>query len=265
MKSFTSWYSGASGKFYRITTLIGHPLKNATYFLFSIPIAMCIFRRPFNFIFVSLLFIATFVTGSRAASILAVISLIFYYVYFDANVVKQIRTILAASVIILISYFSLLHSPLGSTLVQRFAGEGESSIVRVRSLANIGHAALNNIFVGSGVGSSFDSSSSFFGYNIGYENPWIMLIVDVGIPTTLLYFGIICVVVLQKRRYLKSGGLNKALYISFISTLTMITSYNSFGSRNTLNFLLWLNVALLFSCKDTADISISNIREKHER
>lgn len=240
------WYDGLFTGGYRITTTIGHPLTNAVYFLFAVPLALSIVKKPFNFLATALLCGAIFATGSRVASILSVCVVVAYYTHPGLNPFKQLRTLSAGAIVLITTYLALFRWHIGNTLIYRFIEGMGSSFIRMRSFGRMGDLSLKNLWLGNGMGFNFESSVDFFGYKTGYENPWLMLIVDVGFITALLYAAIILTVIFSRIKYLKSDGLKKAGYLSFITILIMLSSYNSFGVRDTIALLLWFNIAAIF-------------------
>ena len=247
------WYLYISEGNYRITTTIGHPLVNGVYYLFSIPIVYYIFQRPLNVILIIVLFGATMATGSRVAFVLALVSILFCSFSFNVSVFKRIKVIVIGVVTFGMTYTAIFKTHLGTTLMRRFVEEEGSALMRLKSLAYMPDRIKSNFVFGNGMGFSFESSASYFGFSTGYENPWLMLIIDTGFVTALLYAVTILVFMLWKINYLKCSDIFKGIYISFIAVLVMLTSFNSFGGRNTINLLLWFVIGLLF-CKKAGTV-----------
>ena len=247
-KSTYAWYHRFLSRGYRITTFIGHPLKNALYFLFAVPVAVFIYRKPLNFISSAILILAVFVTGSRIAFLLAISVILVCYLSIRFNIYEYYKSILITIAVLSITYLILYHSVLGTTLLRRFYEGHDSALIRIYSLENTPRLIMNNFLLGKGMGLSFRLSASFLrAEKMGFENPWIMLIADVGFITAVSYLVIILLTAVTKLTCLAYKGINRGIYLSFLSVLLMMSSFNSFGSRNTLNFLLWFNIALLYT------------------
>jgi hypothetical protein len=243
----TLWYSGIFTGTYRITTSMGHPLKNASYFLFSIPVSLFIFKKPYNIISAAVLVLAIFATGSRAALFLSGLIIIACYLDLRFNPFKHYKSVLITITIALAFYLILFHSTLGETVMRRFYAAESSSLIRVYSVENAPALIESNFFLGDGMSLSFESSKILLGMNrVGYENPWLMLIADVGFITTLIYLSIVLLTIVANIRCLRYKDVNRGIYLALIVSLLMVSSFNSFGSRNTINFLLWFNIALLY-------------------
>jgi len=229
---------------YRSKTTLGYPLKNASYFLFSLPISIYLFKIPFNFISSVILFVAVITTGSRMAFILSIIVILFCYFKYNLKLYKNIFLIIF---ILLILYILLFKSPLGIGILTRFHKSHGSTFVRLFSIKNSFSIMKNNFIIGKGMGISFLVSSALFKIEeIGFEIPWIMLIVDIGLITTFIYMMAIIIIIKKRINYIKIRYLKASLLVSFISILIMFSSFDSFGAMNTLNFLFWFNGALLY-------------------
>lgn len=244
------WYLGDLSDSYRIKTLIGHPLKNALYFLFLVPISMQVLKKPFNFVVIAVLIFAILATGSRSAFLLCVLAIVFWHTKVRfLKIYEVFKKILIMSIIGFIIYLALFYSNIGQNLLRRFGESRYSMLVRLQSLEGAPNLISENFICGKGIGLSFKLSSDLFGVNrIGFENPWVMLIVDVGFVTAMLYFVTIFVTLWSKRRYFfGEDTFDRSAYISFFCILLMASSFNSFGARDTINFLIWFNMALLWN------------------
>jgi len=246
LKTSLYWYQSLSDAGYRITTTIGHSLKNATYLLFALPLALVLFKKPWRYISTFLVLIAIFCTGSRVAAFLAVLFFVSYYIKLDFDLFKQIKTTLAIIASLLISYCLVFYTQIGSTLMNRIFGAKDSIIVRMYSLNEFFNLAKKSFFIGKGMELSFEESKNLFGKVISFENPWLMLVVDVGFITTLLYITTLTIGFFANFNKMHQNGLPRAIIFSFIMVMIMVSSFSSFGFRNTLNMLVFFNLAALF-------------------
>ena len=219
--SGTHWYFEVDREGYRITTTIGHPLKNATYFLFAIPVSLYVFKKPLNFIATLILCVGAFVTGSRAAAVLTACSIVMYYAYFGSNLKEQLKRGLASLAAIIAGFSILRFSPLGSTLLSRFSLAGSSTELRVSSLSNFVGMSLQYTFTGKGMGLSMNESMRLLGEGYGFENPWLMLIVDVGLLTFLLYIFIFFCTGFSQLKAVGSDAFKKTMFTSFCIIMVM--------------------------------------------
>ena len=242
---YEQWWIGG----YRISTTIGHPLKNATFFLFAFVMSNIYSKKKLYVYMLQLLFfIAIMCTGSRIGLILAIFTIIFSQVeikFRSLNVFRYFKQYLFIILAIGISITLLTKTPIGTLVLSRFETAHDSSLVRLTSINNAWEILCRHSIFGKGMGLSYDESAQIFGRLAGFENPWIMLIVDVGFITTLLYLCIFLKIIMF---YTKSKGSvdREIIFLSFFLMLIMVSSYNSFGSRNTINFLIWFNIALIF-------------------
>ncbi|MDD5634184.1 MAG: hypothetical protein PHW46_02790 [Candidatus Omnitrophica bacterium] len=245
-KANNLWYLSLARAGYRITTTIGHPLKNATYFLFALPLSLSLYKKPYNIISCGIVCLAIIATGSRAAVALMVLAMLLYYLHMRFDLLKQLKNMLALLASCSLLYVFLFLSPLGKTLLERMAVSKHSVLIRIYSIKNAGVLIKEYFFLGKGVGLSFDESAHLMSEGTGFENPWIMMIADAGFLTTLMYLAIFLVMFFVNIKYLKEENPAKALFVSFGAILVMLSAFNSFGSRGTINLLVWFNAALLY-------------------
>jgi len=242
------WLPTMTGDIYRTTTSLGHPLKNGVYFLYAIPLTKYIFNKiPFYLISSLILILAIFSTGSRAAFLACIITFILCHKDIKTSFLVNFKNILILLGFALCFYIILLYIPFGNTIFMRFQIASGSTAVRLGSIGHISYLIKTYFTHGIGMGFSKEISTEIL--HIGkadFENPWIMLITEVGFLTTLVYFAVILIIFFSKIHYLKHRKLNMYIFISFLSLLIVFSTFDSFGYRNTLNFLFWFNVALLY-------------------
>jgi len=246
--SSINWYDKVRGDIYRSTTTIGHPLKNSVYFLFSIPLCIYLYKKPFNIISIILLSLAILTTGSRVAFVLTIFAIVICTLRIKVNFINYNKLFAILCVITISIYLLLFISPLGRTLLIRFSEGYTSTSIRVGGINNLPYIIKNHFVHGIGLGLSYEVSSSFLKYeHIDFENPWIMMITDVGLITSLLYIFVILCIIRNMIKYVRFIRCLPFIIISFALILIMCSSFDSFGYRNNLNFLLWFNIGLFYS------------------
>jgi len=246
--SNTSWYLGFTGNLYRTTTSLGHPLTNAVFFLFVIPLTKHISKKTtFYLISSSILILAIFSTGSRSASLICLIAFMLCHMRVRTNFHVDFKNIFIFFVLILFFLILLFYAPFGNTIKMRFQTGTGSSAIRLGSVSHIPHLIKTYFSNGIGMGFSKEISTGLLGIeNSDFENPWTMLITDVGFLTTLVYLAIIIIIVYSRMHYLKYRNINKYIFVSLVSLIIVFSSFDSFGTKSMLNFLFWFNAALLY-------------------
>lgn len=242
----STWHQGFDSYKFRITTLIGHPLNNAFYFLFALPYSLVLFKKPFNLFASLILLLAIITTGSRAGFALALLCIFIMYASVTVIASKLMKNIILITVIGLIGYFFLFFTGLGETIRLRFLTEHHSTQVRIIAFQNLIPLALKNFIFGRGMGTSHESLGEIYGANFAFENPWLMLIIDIGFILTFIYFILLAIPMFKYLTNILNFSLEKAIWFSLFFTLLMATSYNSFGVRGDQNYSIWLNVSLLY-------------------
>ena len=257
------WYKTISLTGFRVCTTIGHPLKNAVYFLFALPYVMTKVSKPYNIALTLVFFLAILSTGSRAAFVISILSIISMYYNFQMNTVKKIKTTIALFVLVTICSIIVIYSPAGNTLKNRFSTAGDSTKLRIHSIQLSQTLIKENFFMGDGMGNSFTKSMEMLGEfsGAGFENPWLMLVSDVGFITSFLYFCIIFMVFKENRSHMTIDTLSKYSLIAFMSFVLMCSIFNSFGTRNTLNFLLWFIIAIIYKDNPSTKVNIQSREE----
>lgn len=251
--SFLDWYGIISNEGYRVTTTVGHPLKNATYFLAGLALSLRLFKKPYNIIFPALFFLGILTTGSRIGLILAAFCYCLNYIEFNFNPKKIVKTLVIFFSLSAFFIGAMKFSPFSETLKYRIEGSHESALIRIYSIQNLLNVAKDNFFTGKGMGACMDESAQLFNRGIGFENPWIMLIADAGLAGAAIYFSVLMLIIFSNLVYLQYSDIRKGIYVCLASFLLMTASYNSFGTKDMANFLLWFIIALLyiFSAKGT--------------
>jgi hypothetical protein len=254
----SQWYQTASlPDVYRITTTLGHPLTNAQYFLLAVVFAAGSLagatglRRALTGAALPVLVLATIATGARTTLLLLATVPVFVLI-----IQRRIRALAWGGVLVAIVYLAASYSPVGVVLQQRFSSaEGTSSaLVRLRSIEVVPETLRStNPLIGYKLGRSGEISSELFASDvpIGFENPWLMLLADVGLPLTMLYVLIVARLLIAVLRMAWQSRAPAVTYaaVGAVAMVLMYSGYNSFGSKNTVNYLLWFSSALALSAQ----------------
>jgi len=133
-------------------------------------------------------------------------------------------------------------SPFGQRVLQRTTTSWESTAVRVLSAAYFAQNVTSYESKGVGLGGSTDVSTAVFGSYITFENPWIMLAVDLGIPLVLLFAATL---VATSRAVMADAPVAWAILVGVVALIAFESSYNSFGVRGIAAYLLWASLGFL--------------------
>jgi hypothetical protein len=133
-------------------------------------------------------------------------------------------------------------SPLGQRVIERTTSAWESAAVRVVSAQYFADNMSTYAVKGVGLGGSTDVSTAVFGSYITFENPWIMLAVDVGIPMVFL---LAITLVATCAAAVADAHVARAVLIGVLGLIAFETSYNSFGVRSIAAYVLWASLSFL--------------------
>ncbi|WP_242216861.1 hypothetical protein [Bacillus cereus group sp. BfR-BA-01380] len=212
---------------YRIKTIIGHPLDNAIFFLFSmIIVQMKIENTKLKYAFLLLFIIDILLTGSRSIFVIAFMVLLYNKQVFKGGW-KNAKQYLITISVIGIAVFLTFNTSLGSTFINRVGGASDSTQVRFMLIDYfIKHLSSFQIM---GLGGASENIKIIGQFNtpIILENPWIILFFDVGY--FILLYILLLIFILCRIEY-------KILVIIFIFALS---GYNSFGVKNNANYFLF--------------------------
>lgn len=273
---YGSWYAAARtvqwyqeltrGPFFRATSTLGHPLTDATVFLLALMLAAGALagrgnsRRGLLLLFLGSVFAGGLLASwSRGALVAAFVGLLLLSLRGE-----QRGLVIAVSIgVALILLMPIVTNP--EFLGERFFSTAAllSLAVRVQSaLLSIGLVRDHLWGVGN-FGASLQYSAAFLpltatsAFTVGFENPWLMLSLDVGIIPAFLYLcGWLIIVAAQYvtktiRRHRFAG----AATVGLIVILLMFSTYNSFATKNTTNY--WLFIALAISLgRNDQDVAV---------
>ncbi|MFC9417763.1 hypothetical protein ACIG6B_14975 [Bacillus mobilis] len=223
----TTWLESTYREGYRIKTIIGHPLDNAIFFLFSmIIVQMRIKNNKVKYTLLLLFIIDILLTGSRSIFVISFLVLLYNEQSFK-NGLKKVKQYFITLCIIGVTFLVTLSTSLGSTLMSRVGSADDSTEARFMLIDYfIKHLSSFQIM---GLGGASENIKIIGRYNtpIILENPWIILFFDVGY--FILVYILLLVLILCRIEY-------KALAIILIFALS---GYNSFGVKNNANYFLF--------------------------
>lgn len=199
------------------------------------------------------LVLATIATGARSAALLLLTTPIL--VLF---LQRRISALIWTALLVTLVCAAISYSPVSGVLRQRFGSdEGTTSaLTRLRSIQFIPETLrMTNPLIGNKLGRSGEISSQLFASDvpIGFENPWLMLMADVGLPLALLYFVTVAGLLMAVLRAAWRSRAPAVVYaaVGAVAMVLMYSGYNSFGTKNTVNYLVWFAGALAFSAAST--------------
>jgi hypothetical protein len=239
--SKANWITDDRGEGYRIKTLLGNPLVNASFFLFLTIVTQIYINNIFKYFLMILFLISIVMTGSRSFMIFGFISIIYNENIFRTFKNKQYNYIYASIITIICICFFIVCTPIGRTIITRFYLASNSVEARLIVIKYF----INNItnFNLHGLGSA---ATELILYNnihqpIIIEIPWVILFYEVG-HFVWLYVLFLGVIVVKLVRY-------KYFVIIFILS---ISTFISFGIKMPINYLLYLLLTISILSKNTS-------------
>jgi len=221
---YSSWHYSMSTTGYRISTTIGHPLLVATIYLTILAAMNLGTKRDVLKYFV--ISVGVLLTGSRFGFLLLLLLTLVK--------IAQIRGFAKRIVItISLSFIGLVLFQLGlfDIILGRFRSEAGSTNARLALIPFVLPILKRSLW-----GNGFSTAHSWMGETYSFpflmENPWVMMIIDIGIVGTLL-FTIMLISLFRKK--------TKAAKLIVFIFLLMVSSYNSIASH-TSSFLFLLVV-----------------------
>jgi hypothetical protein len=249
---YAPYYSMIGNSPYRIFTLMGHPLNNASCFLAALVYSLVV-KRTWAFLLTLLFMIANVLTFSRTTIVLAP-SLLFLLFFLKKHKAIGMRFLLILSSCLIVT--SVYVSPLRHGVEGRFgSAEGQgSAMIRVWALEYVKNNLVGSIpdmLLGKGAGKSREISEKYVRPGLSFEIPWIMMAIDNGIIATIIYMGILMHVLIVLLR-----GVKRKDDISIISFLVICGECILLSSQNAIisplsqmGLFLWLLLALSMGYK----------------
>ena len=244
------WFPYATGE-YRSTVTFGAPLALANFLLLCVVAIPAIPTLAVRMWLMALLVLGILATGSRSAT--ALVLLVSPVVVLavgerHAGKVSIRRAILAMTGFATFAALLVIATPLGRFVAGRVANAWQSTAVRAVSADFFLQSAGTYAVRGVGLGGSTDVSTAVLGSYITFENPWIMLAVDLGIPIMLLFLlTVLTAIAIPFQQRSKPWGAVAAIG----ALLLMESAYNAFGVRSIAGYCLWAGLAFCWPTRDS--------------
>jgi len=239
------WFPFATGQ-YRSTITFAAPLAASNGLLFALVISPVIANLWNRIVFASVLVLGILATGSRSATVVAFVlypvALFAWGEWHQLSVRIQSRRTVAVGLAAAGVLAMAVASPFGQRVLQRTTTAWESAAVRVVSAEYFAQNATTYATKGVGLGGSTDVSTAVFGSYITFENPWIMLAVDLGIPLVLVFAATL---VATSRAAIAGAPIAWGSLVGVVGLIAFESSYNSFGVRSMAAYLLWAALGFL--------------------
>ena len=240
------WYRSFEGDAYRVSSILGHPLVNANYYLVAALLVPIVNNRLYRYLLLIIFIAGIIVTGSRAAIVIYLVMVIVSYLLNKASFLKRIGQIFTIFFVLIAVYVLVFLTPIGSTIVERFQSAEGSTLVRFLSIGFLYESLISPNLIGNGFGGSAEVAYSIFKtYDYGFENPWLILILDCGIVIAAIYLIVILLISLSvvKNGAIRNDLISRTYFVSIIGCQIFFFTYNSFGTRSLMNYLFWIVVA----------------------
>ncbi|WP_168582208.1 O-antigen ligase family protein [Gephyromycinifex aptenodytis] len=121
---------------------------------------------------------------------------------------------------------------------ERFATADDSTEARVAAVEYFVEILPRYLWSGGGTGASYTIAANG-GLESSFENSFLMMILDVGLPTALLYFGLLvaCILIGLRRRA------DEGFIISSVVALISVLSFSALGVRSAVALIMWVIAA----------------------
>lgn len=223
---------------FRSSAFLGHPLINGTYYLIAITFLLYD-NKVLNIKKIVLLFIllfAVFTTNSRAALLIAFISILFY-----SFKEKKYFMLFITTFIIILCVISIDFTQLYNSIFKRDLS-GSSISVRYDALRIFFKFSFKDVLLGVG----FNNSNTYlkkYGFAGNLEISYLIMILEFGLVTFIMWVCFICNLIGIKKS-VKTNLTEKSLKMNILVLLIMFFTYNSIADPGTLNYLLFLIIAM---------------------
>lgn len=243
-----TWYQGMYmstkyGLMFRSSAFLGHPLVNGTYYLSAIIFLLYENEKKYikKYILLAILLFATFTTNSRAAILVTIIAIVYY-------LIKEKKYFLLFLVVFIsvLCIFSIDFTELYNSIFARDLSGGSMN-VRYTALKTFFEFPIKDIILGIG----FNKSNLYlkeYGFTGNLEISYLIMILDVGLLTFLLWISMICALI-GRKKINKMNPIARCLKSNLIMLLGIFFTYNSIGDPGTLNYLLFFIIAIYHIAK----------------
>lgn len=133
----------------------------------------------------------------------------------------------------------VIFTGLLSGVQDRFQTANQSTDARVAAVQYFARILPGYLWSGEGTGASYTIAAAG-GLESSFENSFLMMVLDVGLPTTLLYFGLFgaCILVGIRR------GSDEGFVVSTIVALVSVLSFSALGVRSAVALIVWVIAAV---------------------
>ena len=258
------YFEWAHTHYYRIFTLLGHPLTNGLVLLIAMIYSFSL--EKFNYFFASIIIIGIVLTQSRIAIILTLLALLVYVCLYRRQDIKY--TVIFKTILLIgLSLFLLIlteASPFKTIISGRFQDIGMSAPQRFAGIDYFFNTILTNpgsFFWGKGHDYSLIISSQQFHSKtmISFELGWLMIAIDYGLLVAVPIFFIWLLIVVKSFKISLIDNLSLVLFISITCSLILVNSNNGLLTISTESCSLWFVLSL-----STGNYIIKYFREKDE-
>jgi len=233
----------------RVNSFFGNFLFSGTFYLFAMMIVFAFSSgwRAFNLGI--MFYIGILMTQSRAAIILGACVLLYFWILAflrDNDSFKNVKRGIVLTCFLLLTVIFISRISFFQATTSRFH---EAPIWhRINAIMSFKFAGL----VGDGIGEA-RRISEWLGSISGMENPWAYLAQDFGLVATGFYLMSIFMILLIPRHitHLRNGPAGRltraGMKFFFVILLLMVSTYNGFGTRGNVNYLIWYFASLLIT------------------
>lgn len=226
------WYTTMVPRF---MGTLDHPLALAMVLVSAVPLTLGVRRWWLRLPMIGILLSGTFITQSRLGLVVAVAAAGYVLVFGEAGGrVKVAQWVAAAGFGIIVLMGGLVEGTM-----DRFVGADDSTDARVQATEYFFGILPDHLWLGQGILRSFDVASRG-GLGSSLENSLFMMIIDFGGVTTLLYYGLLVVLIGIGVWRRSAPGLAVAASIAVFETL----SFSALGVRSSIAPYLWVLVGI---------------------
>ncbi|AEI39539.1 hypothetical protein [Paenibacillus mucilaginosus] len=226
-----TWLDSTFRDGYRIKTIIGHPLDNGLFFLFSMMIVQLnIQNAKIKYPLLLLFAVDLLLTGSRSFFLISFL-VFFYSKDMFSGGLKSLKQSSLALVLSAVIGLVTLATPLGTTFLNRVGSAGDSSEARWILIDYFTKHIFSFQMMGLGGATETITLVDRFNNPVYLENPWVILFFDVGYLILLYIFLLFLILRRVQGTFL------------VLVMLLALSGYNSFGVRNNANFFLFYLLA----------------------
>jgi hypothetical protein len=253
---WTQFYA-ATG--YRSPSTVDHPLVAGLVMLSAFPVALGSnhVRVWLKLPAALLLLLGILSTGSRSAVVIVAL----YIVLTMAHSMLRFRVanVILLALVCLGAVFAFRTS-LSNLVVDRLTsgnstgGDG----IRLLGIRSASDLIATHVLTGDGIGSSYAASARILGRSNSFENPILMMTVDVGFVVAILWHVAWLILAVHGRSPLRRTQLGASLALAVIFCL----GFSSYGTKSAVSAMLaFLCVSLYLARSQPLAVPVAEVRE----